>query len=110
MEHIDERNILCFSWPPQSPDYNPIEYVWRDMKAYIQSVLPLLFSLSKSIFRDHNITTMGELIPALRNFWETTVTPSYCQRLIGRSKLNILNSYDGLNRESITPSEYVYHR
>jgi len=27
-----EHNLRCLSWPPQSPDLNSIENVWRDVK------------------------------------------------------------------------------
>uniref|UniRef100_A0A914PVQ8 Tc1-like transposase DDE domain-containing protein n=1 Tax=Panagrolaimus davidi TaxID=227884 RepID=A0A914PVQ8_9BILA len=33
---FDEANILLFPLPPQSPDFNPIEFIWRDMKNFIK--------------------------------------------------------------------------
>jgi transposase len=34
-EFLRKLGINTYDWPPQSPEWNPIEYVWRDMKAYI---------------------------------------------------------------------------
>jgi DDE superfamily endonuclease/Transposase/Helix-turn-helix domain len=32
----EELEIPCMEWPPQSPDLNPIENVWRECKKWIQ--------------------------------------------------------------------------
>jgi hypothetical protein len=54
--------------PPQSPDFNPIELVWHDMKVYLsERVKP---------------KTLQELIDDITEFWETVVTVEYCNRKI----------------------------
>ncbi|POS85925.1 hypothetical protein EPUL_000937 [Erysiphe pulchra] len=42
MEEMEERAIAPISWPPKSPDLNPIEAVWDSMKEYIQFNYPSL--------------------------------------------------------------------
>ena len=32
-----ERNMRCLEWPPQSPDLNPIENLWRDLGEAIRN-------------------------------------------------------------------------
>ncbi len=36
MEEFAARGIYPIQWPPFSPDLNPIESVWDDMKDYIE--------------------------------------------------------------------------
>jgi len=35
-----ENNLSCLSWPPQSPDLNPIENVWRNVKLGLKQLRP----------------------------------------------------------------------
>jgi len=35
-----ENNLRCLSWPPRSPDLNPIENVWRDVKHGLKQLRP----------------------------------------------------------------------
>ena len=36
---LEANNINHFKTPAQSPDFNPIELVWNDMKEYISNVI-----------------------------------------------------------------------
>jgi hypothetical protein len=36
LQDLRERGVTIMSWPPNSPDLNPIEAVWCQMKDYIQ--------------------------------------------------------------------------
>ena len=48
---MGERAITPISWPPGSPDLNPIEAVWDSMKDYIQFNYPSLGGEKKTISR-----------------------------------------------------------
>ena len=52
----------------QSPDFNPIELVWNDLKFYLRTKI-----------KPNNLQ---ELIAAINRFWETKVTPEYCKSKI----------------------------
>ena len=39
-QDLEERGIVVISWPPFSPDLNPIERVWHIMKNYLQDNYP----------------------------------------------------------------------
>lgn len=63
------RNVIHFKTPAQSPDLNPIELVWNDMKYFIKTeVKP---------------NSIHELIEGVMFFWNNKVTINYCQSKIG---------------------------
>ena len=62
--------VLFGSWPPQSPDMNPIEWVWGNMKQKLQYVLPFP-------------KTRKELIDAVMKIWDDLST-EYRHKLIER--------------------------
>jgi len=43
-QDLQERGIEVISWPPFSPDLNPIERVWHIMKNYLQDNFPEVMS------------------------------------------------------------------
>ena len=54
--------------PAQSPDFNPIELVWNDLKYYL-----------KQKIKPNNVE---ELVLGINRFWETKVTVEYCNSKI----------------------------
>ncbi len=52
--------------PPYSPDLNPIELVWADMKRFI---------------RKSPLSSPKDIVTAISKF-HTTITPDYCQNFI----------------------------
>ena len=59
-----ERDIDVMDWPPYSPDMNPIEYLWKLLKAKIIELYPELVTM-----KDNN-TTKQHLIRAAKEAWE----------------------------------------
>ena len=65
---LNNNNINHFKTPAQSPDLNPIEMVWHDMKVYIgEEVKP---------------NNLQELIDGINLFWNSKVTIAYCNAKI----------------------------
>jgi transposase len=56
--------------PPSSPDLNPIELVWHDLKQHV---------------RKCRCTTEKEIIQACQEF-QNKMTPEYCQKYINKLK------------------------
>ena len=53
-----DLEMICHQHPPNSPDLNPIENIWCDMKHIIA--------------KDHShITSRGELMRAVVNIWNS---------------------------------------
>ena len=56
--------------PPKSPDLNPIEWVWGDLKRFVR----------KRLCRNES-----ELVQAIHDF-QAQLTPKYCGRFIDHLK------------------------
>ena len=67
MNWMEETKIQRLDWPAQSPDLNPIEYLWH--------------ILSKRV-AEHNPRTKRQLIEALIAAWHHLVQPQQLQRLV----------------------------
>uniref|UniRef100_A0A914PZ68 Tc1-like transposase DDE domain-containing protein n=1 Tax=Panagrolaimus davidi TaxID=227884 RepID=A0A914PZ68_9BILA len=94
-ECLQKLGIRTYDWPPQSPEFNPIEYLWRDMKQFIA---------------EHSPSSLEELKKLIEQFWYTKVTPEYCRTLIRQVIKNIKKSHDGLNHEKDTATEALYQK
>ena len=69
---VREMNDLGINWwktPPESPDMNPIENLWAELKHFLRKCV--------------KPSTKDELVNGISNFWATKVTPSKCRRYIG---------------------------
>ena len=62
-----EHDINWWKTPPESPDFNPIENMWHELKEYIR--------------REVKPHTKGELISGIEEFWNT-VDIEKCKKYI----------------------------
>lgn len=65
---FENKKIKVLNWPAQSPDLNPIENLWADLKKRIMK-------------KGNDITTKDALWDAIQEEWEST-DPAFCQNLI----------------------------
>lgn len=75
--YFESKNMNILEWPPQSPDMNPIENLWGDIKAVISEKMP------------KNIRELKELISAE---WQQ-ITVERCQKLAMSFKKRSLELY-----------------
>lgn len=54
-------------WPSESPDLNPIEMMWNELKMYVDKLQP---------------RTEVQLIEAIQAFWNSRATPIQCRKYI----------------------------
>lgn len=67
---LSDNNVNWWRTPPESPDANPIEDLWHELKENIQKTKP---------------KTKQELIDAIKAFWKTVDVPK-CNRYINHPK------------------------
>lgn len=65
---FEEKGINWWKTPPESPDLNPIENLWHELKEFIR--------------REVKPKTKEELVDGIRAFWET-VDVAKCRKYIG---------------------------
>ena len=66
-QFYEAQNINWWKTPPESPDLNPIENLWHELKEYLRAkVIP---------------KNLAELIAGIKKFW-STVTPEKCTKYI----------------------------
>jgi len=65
-EYLDLKEIKTMSWPPQSPDMNPIENLWHHLKTRIEQRSP------------RNIRILKEIIV---EEWKS-ISPEICKKLV----------------------------
>ena len=68
-ETMEASKINWWRTPPESPDLNPIENMWHELKFHLRTrVKP---------------RSKDELIAGISEFWKTIVTPEKCRKYIG---------------------------
>ena len=67
-QFFSDNGINHFKTPAQSPDLNPIELVWHDLKVFISE--------------EWKPNNERELIRGIKDFWNTKVTAEYCNTKI----------------------------
>ena len=65
---LKEANIEWVKAPPQSPDLNPVEWVWSDLKRFVRAQF---------------CRTTTDVVNAIQKFHEQ-MTPQYCAKYINR--------------------------
>ena len=63
---LKDKNIECLDWPAQSPDLNPIENLWAELKKKI---------------RAKNLKNISELTSCLKECW-SSISEEYCKKLV----------------------------
>jgi transposase len=51
-EWLQDKSLNVLEWPSQSPDLNPIEHLWRDLKIAVQQCSPSNLTELDRIFRE----------------------------------------------------------
>lgn len=57
LDILDEMDVFWWQTPAQSPDLNPIENMWHELKEFLR--------------REVKPTTKKELIDGIQEFWKT---------------------------------------
>ncbi len=69
-EWLHNNSVTVFEWPSQSPDLNPIEHLWRDLKMAVHQRLP------------SNLTELERICKAE---WQR-IPKSRCEKLVASSQ------------------------
>jgi len=79
--YLFELGAQCIEWPPYSPDLNPIENLWSDLKKRVSK---------------YHATNQLELSAAVKQAWKET-SKELCEKLVKSvpNRLNLVKEYDG---------------
>ena len=67
LSFLEEEGITVMKWPPQNPDMNPLENVWKIIEEKAQN---------------RNPQNIDDLCCFLKEEWES-ITTTFCKKLIG---------------------------
>lgn len=65
---MEENHINWWQTPPESPDLNPIENLWHELKEYVR--------------REVKPQTKDQLIDGIEQFWHSRVDVAKCRKYI----------------------------
>ncbi len=68
-DFLEEQGVNWWHTPKESPDLNPIEMVWNELKRFIE--------------REVKPFTKDELVQGIKQFWGTRMTRQKCRKYIG---------------------------
>ena len=71
-EFMEREGINWWKTPPESPDLNPIELLWHELKHFLRTIV--------------KPTTKDELVAGITRFWRERVTPGKCHIYINHLK------------------------
>ena len=75
-EFMESSGIHWWKTPPESPDLNPIETLWHELKHFLQTIVKL--------------TTKEQLLKGIMGFWRERVTAAKCMTYINHFKKVVL--------------------
>ncbi|KAK6035912.1 hypothetical protein COOONC_26583 [Cooperia oncophora] len=92
-DKLERWEVETVAWPPESPDLNPIELVWGNMKVCIRYLIILIVQLeilciATNHIRKQGVRNLDDLKVAIARYWKT-LTPEKCARaftLLGSGK------------------------
>ncbi|GMS98954.1 hypothetical protein PENTCL1PPCAC_21129, partial [Pristionchus entomophagus] len=75
MKQLKRWNLEVPQWPPSSPDCNPIEYCWKDLKCWVR--------------KNRNPKTAQEIKDGALYYWTNVLTKERCRAHISHSRRNM---------------------
>ncbi|KAL0177432.1 hypothetical protein M9458_026326 [Cirrhinus mrigala] len=72
-EWLKKKHIKVLVWPSQSPDFNPIEYLWRELKVPVAK---------------HQPRNLNELKRIRKEEWDK-IPPEMCAKLVANYKKHL---------------------
>ncbi|GMS90813.1 hypothetical protein PENTCL1PPCAC_12988, partial [Pristionchus entomophagus] len=75
LQQLSDWNLEVPLWPPSSPDCNPIEYCWKDLKCWVR--------------KNINPKTAQEIMDGALFYWTNVLTKERCRAHIKHSRRNM---------------------
>ncbi|GMR38361.1 hypothetical protein PMAYCL1PPCAC_15769 [Pristionchus mayeri] len=94
MSQLDAWGVRVFDWAPSSPDLNPIEFLWREVKHHLRS--------------DGRPTTRQGLEDAIDQYWSNEITVDVCNKYIDHCVSNIEKVHSSLGFAIMEKARNLY--